>query len=254
MDENRSSLIAPIAIVICILIIAGAFYYQSQRPASDQPTSSVSEELGQILTIAKDINLAKFRPIDSTDKIRGSVEAPIKLVVYTDLECPACKYFHQQLEIVEAEYVTTGSVAIVYRNFPLDSLHPKSRAEHLATECVNEIGGLDKYWQFVDKIFEITPSNNGLDLAKLNEVAQTLGIDTEVFESCLATKKYASEIQASVDEAIALGVPGTPFFVLVTPDQNIPVFGGVPAENLSAALDLLLAETSSPVATSTVSN
>ncbi|MFA6254210.1 MAG: thioredoxin domain-containing protein [Candidatus Paceibacterota bacterium] len=256
MNENRSSLAVPIAIIVCILIIIGAFYYQSQnpgKPASNQTASStVPAELSQILPPAENIDMAKFRSVDATDKIRGSANAPIKLVVYTDLECPACKYFHTQLKTLEGRYVPEGTVAIIYRDFPLDSLHSKSRTESLAAECVNETGGLEKYWQFVDKIFEITPSNNGLDLAKLGETAKALGIDTKTFDACVASKKYADKIQKSVDEALALGAQGTPFFVLVTPNQNIPVFGGIPADRLAAAFDLLLGKTSdSPASAST---
>ena len=243
MNEKRSSFALPIVIIIGILIIAGAFYYQSKNPstgAKDTTNTGASSQLSQLLPAAEGADVSKLRPVDATDKIRGSINAPIKLVVYTDLECPACKYFHQQLKAIETKYVTTGSVAIVYRDFPLDQLHSKSRTEFLAAECVNEVGGNDKFWQFVDKIFEITPSNNGLDLAKLGETAKALGVDTKTFEACMTAEKYKGQIQKTVDEAVALGAQGTPFFVLVTPNQSIPVFGGVPAEKLSAVFDLLL--------------
>ena len=255
MEEKRSSLVIPIAIIICILILAGAFYYQSQNPKllAEQSGSQLAA-LGQLLPATEGVDLTKFRPVDNTDHLRGSATAPIKVVVYTDLECPACKYFHTELRKLEADYVATGKVAIVFRDFPLDSLHAKSRNEFLAAECVNEIGGNEKFWQFVDQIFEITPANDGLDLAKLGETATSLGIETEGFDACMTTQKYADKIQGIVDEAFALGAQGTPFFVLVTPDQNIPVFGGLPAERLSAVFDLLLnpapaVETQTPVAT-----
>ncbi|MFA5291216.1 MAG: thioredoxin domain-containing protein [Candidatus Paceibacterota bacterium] len=244
MNENRSSLAIPIAIVVCILIVAGAFYYQSQNPSQpkdgETASSTAPTELSQLLSPADGVNLSKFRPADASDKIRGSINAPIKLVIYTDLECPACKYFHQQVKAIEANYVTTGKVAVIYRDFPLDQLHPKARTEFLAAECVNEVGGNEKFWQFIDKIFEVTPSNNGLELAKLGEAAKALGVGNKTFESCMTTKKYADKIQKSVDEATALGAQGTPFFVLVAPNQTIPVFGGVPAERLSATFDLIL--------------
>ncbi len=239
MNENQSSWTTPVIIIIGALIVAGAFYYQSKNPS----TASVPTELSQLLPATKGIDLTKFRPVDTTDKIRGSASAPIKLVVYTDLECPACQYFHRELKKIEGNYVTTGKVALIYRDFPLN-IHPKSPTEFLAAECVNELGGLDKYWLFMDKIFEITPSNNGLDPVKLGETAKTLGVDMKAFESCMTAKKYADKIQKSVDEATAIGSKassfGTPFWVLVTDEQTIPVFGGLPAENLSKAFDLLL--------------
>lgn len=240
MNENRSSFALPVIIIVGILIVAGAFYYQSKNPASGEPKGVIPAELSQLLPAAEGTNLDKFRPVDATDKVLGSANAPVKLVVYTDLECPACKYFHDEIGKIKSKYVTTGQMAIVYRDFPLDQLHSKARTESLAAECVNEAGGVEKYWQFIDKIFEITPSNNGLDLAKLGETAKDLGVDTKNFDACMKAEKYADKIQNSIDEAIALGVRGTPFFVLVTTDQKIPVFGGVPADRFSAALDILL--------------
>jgi len=249
MDENKTSLAVPAAIIIFILVIAGAVYYRSNIDPSDNlaatsaATATSSSELAKIIQPAEGINLASLRDVDLTDKIRGEANAPIKVIVYTDLECPACKYFHNQLRATENNYVNTGKVAIIYRPFPLESLHPvKAVNEFMAAECVSELGGNEKYLQFIDKIFEITPSNNGLDPAKLSETAQTLGVDIKSFDSCLTAKKYNDKIQAGVQEAITLGAQGTPFFVIVAKDQKIPVFGGLPAERLAAAFDLLLAD------------
>ena len=257
MEENKSSWLVPSAIVICLLLIGGAVYYKDIKVDDSDPTKkSIPSEINQILKIDTGAKLENFRPVDDTDHVRGSATAPIKLVVYTDLECPACKYFHQQLQAVEEEYVDKGKVAIVFRNFPLDVLHDKAREEALATECVSELGGNDKFWQFVDKIFEITPSNDGLDLAKLGETAQALGIEATGFEACMTTKKYADDVEKSVQEAFALGAQGTPFFIITTEDQVIPIFGGLPAETLGLAFDLLLtpetpASTTSDIATGT---
>lgn len=243
MEEKQSSWLVPVAIVVCILLIGGAVYFKDKTGNNGNnasSTSAIPAELSQLLKPAENIDITKLRPIDNTDKLRGSASAPIKIVVYTDLECPACKYFHDQLKAVEAKYVVGGQVAIAYRDLPLDSIHPKSRGEFLAAECVKEVGGVDKYWQFIDKIFEITPSNNGLEVAKLGETAKALGVDTKSFDACVKSNKFAANIEKSVQEATALGVQGTPFFVVITKDQSIPVYGAAPAEALSAAFDILL--------------
>lgn len=253
MSENRSSFVVPVAIIACILIIAGAFYYRGQNPQTSNQATSTPTQLSQLLPAASGIDLTKFRPIDNTDKVWGSPNAPVKLVIYTDLECPACKYFHQQLKTLEAKYITSGSLVITYRDFPLDSLHTKSRNEFLAAECVNEIGGSNKFWQFIDKIFEITPSNDGLDPAKLGQTAKALGIETKGFDTCMKARKYADQISKSVNEAVALGAQGTPFWIITSPDgSNTPVFGGLPAEQLSVVFDTLLGKTPETTASSTV--
>lgn len=239
MDDNKSSWLVPVAIVACLLMIAGAVYYKDAgRPAKDSAIWPAGLE--KIIEKPQGIDISTFSPITSDDKVKGSVDAPLKLVVYTDLECPACKLYHQQLLSLEEDYIKTGKLAIVLRNFPLDSLHAKARQEHLATECVAGLGGQDKYWQVVDKIFEITTSNDGLDLAKLPEIAKGVGIDEKDFQACMDTKKYADDIEADVQEAIKMGAKGTPFSVLVTKNINIPIYGAYPAERLKAAFDLLL--------------
>lgn len=254
MEGEKSSYLVPIAIVACLLLIAGAVYYKDKIPASGNQTAAVglasTSPLAQILPPAEGVNLSTLRSIDSTDKVRGNVSAPIKLIVYTDLECPACKYFHQQIQALEAKYITTGQVAVVYRDFPLDSIHSKSRNEFANADCVNELGGTAKYWQFIDKIFEITPSNNGLDPAKLGETAKALGIDTVKLEACVKSNKYSAGIEKSVQEAMALGAQGTPFFMIIDPTSAVtPIFGGVPADRLGAAFDLLLNPNPAPVET-----
>lgn len=240
MEDNKSSWLVPVAIVACLLMIAGAVYYKDAgRPAKD--STAWPTGLDKIIEKPEGIDISAFPVINSSDKIRGSADAPLKLVVYTDLECPACKYYHQQLKGLEETYVKTGKLALVMRNFPLDSLHAKARQEHLAVECVAGLGGQDKYWQVVDKIFEVTTSNDGLDLAKLPEMAKEAGINEKDFQACMDAKKYADDIEADVQEAIKMGAKGTPFSVLVGKDIIIPVYGAYPAERLKSALDLLLA-------------
>lgn len=263
MDENKSSWLVPVAIVVCLLLIAGAVYYKDASRTAKDNAGAWPVGLDKIIEAPKGIDTSSLPEVSSNDKIRGSIEAPIKLVIYTDLECPACKYYHQQLKTLEETYVKTGKLAIIMRNFPLDSLHTKSRQEHLATECVADLGGQDKYWQIVDKIFEITTSNDGLDLAKLPELAKETGVNEKDFQACMDAKKYADDIEADVQEAIKMGAKGTPFSVLITKDLTIPVYGAYPAERLKSALDLLLTpapaeetkatstEEATPVATTT---
>ena len=94
---------------------------------------------------------------------------------------------------------------------------------------------------YLDKIFETTPSNDGLDLALLPKLAADLGIDSIEFETCLNSGKFDSAIQASVDEAQDLKIGGTPYFVVEGPNgQLTEVPGSIPAENLTQLFDSLL--------------
>lgn len=101
-----------------------------------------------------------FRAVDTGKEIvRGNPNAKITIIEYSDLECPFCKRFHATMEQVLATY--GNDIRVVFRHFPLDSLHKKARTEANAVECAGEQG---KFWEFIDGIFAVTPSNDGLDI------------------------------------------------------------------------------------------
>ena len=156
----------------------------------------------------------KMAEVTSADHIRGNMKASVVVVEFSDLECPFCKAFHPTMQTIIKEY--EGEVAWVYRHFPIDSRHPKARKEAEATECAAELGGNDGFWKYVDRLFELTPSNNGLDLALLPQIAEDVGLDKAKFETCLASGKYADKIQKHLDDAIASGAGGTPYSVVIT--------------------------------------
>lgn len=101
-----------------------------------------------------------YRAVDTKKEVvRGNPDAKITIIEYSDLECPFCKRFHVTMEQVLATY--GNDVRVVFRHFPLDSLHKKARTEANAVECAGEQG---KFWEFIDGIFAVTPSNDGLDI------------------------------------------------------------------------------------------
>ena len=199
------------------------------RPTSGaQPTApSNSGTTGDIqLTLAAD------------DWYRGAKNAKITIVEFSDLECPFCQRFHPTMQQVIAEY--GDRVKWVYRHFPLTSLHSKAPKEAEATECAGELGGNDGFWAFVDRLFTVTPANNGLDPAQLPEIAEYVGLNRAKFQTCLDSGKYAGKVQEQANQAVAAGGNGTPYSVIVTSDQKIPVSGAVPFEQLKSILDALL--------------
>ena len=137
-------------------------------------------------------------------------------------------------------------VAWVYRHFPLDSLHPKARKEAEATECAWELGGNTAFWKYVDKVYEVTPSNNGLDLALLPKLATDIGLDKAKFESCLESGKYAEKISKQVEDAVNSGGRGTPFSVVIAKNgKKFVIPGALPFEgnpSVKTILDIALSE------------
>lgn len=205
-QQNNSNLATPIAIVLAGIIIAGAMYFGNSRPA-DAPIAENPQ-------VVKD-TLDQVRPVSADDHIRGNPNAEAVIVEYSDTECPFCGLFHNAMKQIMDEYGKSGKVAWVYRHSPLDQIHKKSRMEAVALECANELGGNDKFWAYTDRIYEVTPANDGLDVSELPKIAQYVGLDVAKFNSCLVSGKYELKIQADLANADATGGNGTPWNVVI---------------------------------------
>ena len=170
--------------------------------------------------------------------VRGGRDAKVTVVEYSDLECPFCKQFHATMKQVINEY--GGKVKWEFRHFPLTQLHPKAPKEAEAAECAGELGGNDAFWKFVDRVYEVTPGNNGLDPAELPKIAEYVGLKKQKFETCLSSGKYAAKVQAETAQAQADGAQGTPYSLIVSGDKRTPVSGAVPLESLKGMIEPLL--------------
>ena len=187
------------------------------------------------------------KPISAEDHIQGNPNAPIKIIEFSDFECPFCKGFHATMKQVMAVYEKDGKVAWVYRHFPLDQLHSKARKEAQAAECAAEQGGNKAFWAYADRLFEIAPSNNRLDLAQLPVVAKDTGLDQAKFETCLTGDqrggKFADHIEANVEDATNSGGTGTPYSLAINSKGKIfPINGAMPLEAVTAIIDAALKE------------
>lgn len=181
-------------------------------------------------------------PIIDEDHIRGNRDARIMLVEYSDLECPFCKQFHSTAQQVVDTY--DGQVAWVYRHFPLVQLHSKAPKEAEATECVAELGGEDKFWSYIDKIFEVTPANNGLDPAQLSILASQVGVNQSQFKTCLDSGKYAQKVNDHFSSGQRAGVTGTPGNILLDTKTGKTqlIAGALPFAQMKQAIDQMLAQ------------
>lgn len=180
-----------------------------------------------------------IRPVTQRDHIRGDPDAPVKIIEFSDTECPMCRRFHPALKRIVAEY--PGKVAWVYRHFPIDDIHPRARKEAEATECAAELGGNAKFWAYLDRLFEITPSNNRLDPAQLQRIAEYVGLDRAKFEQCLQSGRHAQRVQDDLDDAFAAGGQGTPHTVVVAPNgRKFAILGAQPYASVKLVVDIAL--------------
>lgn len=244
MEENKetiqkNTLAMPIAVVIAGALIAGAVIYSGGKA----PTAGTANQPQQQQVVQQTGDLEQIIPVTSKDHIRGNPDAQVKIVEYSDTECPFCKRFHTTMKEVIDTYGKDGKVAWVYRHFPLDQLHSKARKEAVALECANDQGGNDKFWEYADRLYEVTPANNGLDLAELPKIAEYVGLDKTKFSACLASTKYDKHIQGEVENAQATGGNGTPWSIVVAKNgKKYPLSGAQPYAAIKQIVEQALQE------------
>lgn len=237
MQQNiRGNYAIPVSIVIAGVLVAGALFFSLGN-------SGASVAGGQPLPQAPVDTTDQVNPVTAEDHIRGSLDAKVTIVEYSDFECPFCKRFHPTMNQIMDDYVDSGDVAWVYRQFPLDSLHPvKARREAATSECVAEIGGNDKFWEFTDAFFAVTPSNNQTDLETvLPKIISDLGLSQSAIDTCVASGKYDQHIQDDIDNAIASGGQGTPWsIVLGANGDKLPLSGAQPVGAVKQLIEIML--------------
>lgn len=212
--QTKPILNIPTAIVIAGAIIAGALIYMKSPTPPRQAVQDSSFE-------------QTFKAVSATDHIFGNPAAKIKIVEYSDTSCPFCKVFHNTMRNLMSTYGSTGNLAWVYRNYPLDKpaangsiLHPNAGRESQALECADSLGGNEKFWAYTNRLYEVTPSvtgtsPQGLDQNELPKIAKFVGLNVTDFENCLATGKFKEKVEADYVDGVNIGIQGTPSSVIV---------------------------------------
>lgn len=233
IETNKSNKLSiPLAIVFAGILIAGAVLYTGR-----EGNNGVAKQV----VVEGDSTLDAIRPVGVEDHIRGNPNAEVFVIEYSDTECPFCKQFHKTMKQVVDEYGDKGKVAWVYRHFPLDQLHSKARNEAVALECANELGGNEAFWKYTDRIYEITPANNGLDPTKLPIIAEFVGLDVQKFNTCLASSKYNKKIEDDLLNANLIGGKGTPWSVVVhKKGKKYPLSGAQPISSVKQIIQTAL--------------
>ncbi len=225
----------PISIIIAGLLVGGGIYLNG-RMAKENPTPAQQQE-------AKSASLSStLREIDANDHMLGSSKARVLVVEYSDTECPFCKMFHSSMLSIMQEYGKDEKVAWVYRHFPIAELHSKSAKEAEAQECAGELGGNSKFWEYTNKLYEVTPSDNKLDPKELTTIATDVGLSSVAFNTCLESGQYAARVNLDAQNAQELGALGTPYSIIIDTKTNehYPIEGAYPYANLKSVIDIIL--------------
>lgn len=176
------------------------------------------------------------------DAFHGKRDAQVTILEFSDYQCVFCsRHSHDTFPQIDREYIQTGRVRYVVRDFPIESIHPQAFKAHEAAHCAGEQG---KRWEMHQKLFSNQRAMSASDLAAH---AQSLGLEMAGFQKCLANGPYAAKIRRSLEEGQRLGVRATPTFVVGLTESNgltvkamRRIVGAQPYSAFKAAIDELL--------------
>lgn len=248
MEGNKTQSYAiPVAIIVGFALIAVAIFFSgrgnSQAPVAIDTGAENSEQAPQG-------SLEAINPVSGEDHIRGNPNAPIMLVEYSDYDCPYCRIFHDTLNQVMEEYGEDGRVAWVFRQFPLEQLHPNAPLIAQTSECVAKLGGNDAFWKFNDELNasrDITYDAEGqltgiepTDMTKLPNFVASAGVDQDALDACIASGETRALVEEDFNNAIAIGGRGTPHTIVIVGDQQGVINGAQPYSVVKGIIDNLI--------------
>lgn len=171
--------------------------------------------------------------VTEADHIRGKANAKVTIVEYSDYQCPYCqKHEKTMLEVAKAY---PNDVRIIYRHFPLSSIHPFAQKAAEASECANVQG---KFWEMHDQLFLLGESAAGLSIDGMKKLAADLKLDTNKFNNCLDKGETAGVVNKMYQDGTAAGVSGTPANFV----NGQVLEGALPLDSFKQVIDAALAK------------
>lgn len=230
----------PLSIVIAgALIGAGLFFSGSNFTGGSTDIAKNNQQ--QQPTAAADTT-GKIDEVTEADHIKGDINAPVKIVEYSDFDCPFCSRFHESM----SDFIETsdGNVAWVYRQFPLEQLHKNAPTVAHASECVAELGGNEAFWKFTDSYFVAKGAGDATPAQTLiTKLANEAGVATGVFNDCMESGRHKKAVESDMADAVETGGRGTPWSIVIGPTgKTYPINGAQPATVIAQVVKLALEE------------
>lgn len=217
MQNKGNSHITLIALILSImaLVVASASYLNSDTGFDEEDFSAKLEAgIESYIQKQKTGNGAKVERIKVSvddDAVKGIKNAPVTIVEFSDYECPFCARFYQNTwPKIVSEYIDTGKVKLVYRDFPL-GFHRTAKKAAIAAECVRDELGDKAYFKYHNAIYE---NQKNLNIDNLKLWAKNLGANEAQFNSCLDNDQYAAEVENDIKDGKSYGVTGAPTFFI----------------------------------------
>lgn len=164
--------------------------------------------------------------IENGSPIMGNPNAPITILEWGDYQCTFCYKFHQNtLDIIKEEFVKTGEVKIIFKDFPLNGLDSKLAAE--ATYCAQD---QDKYWEYHDELYKNWGGERTgwITRESLEKFAMTIDLNLKEFNDCLDNHTYKDRVNTHYQFGKKLGIDATPSFLVFNGEKIIKIRGNQP--------------------------
>ncbi|MEK7673450.1 MAG: DsbA family protein [Patescibacteria group bacterium] len=236
-----ASIIFASVVISGSLVFFGLKYFDkgtSQEEILDGIQAYVDNQEKAAQQAQEEENKPKLIEGDHTDDdpVLGDKDAPITIVEFSDYECPYCgAFYNDAYPKIRSEYIDTGKVKLVFRDYPL-SFHPNAYPAALFAECVRDQKGDGAYFAVHDQIFETI--ENGFDYDSMSKFAVGIGADQAQLKTCFDSEKFKEEIAQDQADGQALGITGTPGFIV----DGWAVKGAQPFESFQQIIEAGLAE------------
>ncbi|TKB74169.1 MAG: hypothetical protein E8D46_09945 [Nitrospira sp.] len=186
-------------------------------------------------------------PVPEDGRIRGSADAPITLIEYSDFTCGYCvKFFQETWPRLQAKYIDTGKVRFIYRDYPRADRGVGVEAA-VAARCA---GAQGRYWPMHDRLFG---ERSRLDSGAFKGYAKAIGLDQTAFAKCFDERQYLESIFQDRQEANGWGFHGTPGFILIRTaggstdkEPAVAIPGAVQFNEFAEEIDRMLATAPRP--------
>ena len=181
--------------------------------------------------------LTTSKLIDGGSPIMGDSSAPITILEWGDYQCTFCYKFHQNtLNVINEEYIKTGKVKLVFKDFPLNG--PDSLLAAESAYCAQDQG---KYWQYHDELYKNWGGERTgwITRESLERFGNTVNLDLNEFNKCLDEQKYQEKVVSLHEFGKEIGVDATPSFLVFNDEKVIKIRGNQPLEVFLKTFDEL---------------
>jgi protein-disulfide isomerase len=250
-------MLAPALLILVLGSVAGAWLTRSTSASSpatrhelerlEADLDTIKIQLHQALKLLRErsparAGLAALGPVRASiadAPSLGRPGAPVTVIEFSDYACPFCqRFFAATFPRLKQDYIDTGKIRYVFRDFPLD-IHPEARKAAEAAHCAGEHG---KYWEMHDVLFQ---NQRALAPAQLAAYAAKIGLNRRKFDQCLTSGRHSARVDRGLADGAAAGVRGTPGFVIgrAKPGhvvEGASIRGAQPLESFRRIIDSVL--------------